>query len=109
MNPVFALAAALAVSGAAVAQTAGHDGHPGHVAEAPAGQTSAEVVGQVKAIDMKNGKVTIHHGPIQSLGWPAMTMTFPANPELLKAVKVGQNVKFTLQPPANEVTAIQAQ
>ena len=63
--------------------------------------------GQVKAIDMKNGKVTIHHGPIPSLGWPAMTMTFPANPELLKAVKVGQNVKFTLNCPGNKLQASQ--
>jgi Cu(I)/Ag(I) efflux system protein CusF len=109
MNPVFALAAALAVSGAAVAQTAGHEGHAGHVAEAPADQTGVEAVGQIKAIDMKNGKVTIHHGPIQSLGWPAMTMTFQATPELLKTVKAGQNVKFTLKSPGNEVTAIQAQ
>jgi len=109
MNPLFALAAALAVAGPAVAQTAGHESHAGHVAEAPADQTGAQAVGQVKAIDMKNGKVTIHHGPIQSLGWPAMTMTFQASPELLKAVKVGQNVKFTLKSPGNEVTAIQAQ
>lgn len=109
MSPFFALAAALAVSGPAVAQTTGHESHAGHVAEAPADQTGAEAAGQIKAIDTKNAKVTIHHGPIQSLGWPAMTMTFQVNPELLKAVKVGQNVKFTLKSPGNEVTAIQAQ
>lgn len=33
-------------------------------------------VGTVKKVDPAGGKVTLAHGPIQSLKWPAMTMTF---------------------------------
>jgi Cu(I)/Ag(I) efflux system protein CusF len=33
-------------------------------------------VGTVKKVDPIGGKVTLAHGPIQSLKWPAMTMTF---------------------------------
>jgi Cu/Ag efflux protein CusF len=33
-------------------------------------------VGTVKKIDPAGGKVTIAHGPIPSLKWSAMTMTF---------------------------------
>ncbi|HEY4072905.1 MAG TPA: copper-binding protein [Herbaspirillum sp.] len=32
--------------------------------------------GTVKAVDRTKGTVTIAHGPVQSLNWPAMTMTF---------------------------------
>jgi Cu/Ag efflux protein CusF len=53
--------------------------------------------------------VTLHHGPIASLGWPAMTMTFKAAPDALRAAKPGQTVKFTLQTPDNLIVAIQPQ
>ena len=33
-------------------------------------------VGTVKKIDSAGGKVTLAHGPIQSMKWPAMTMSF---------------------------------
>ena len=54
--------------------------------------------GVVKALDPKTGKVTIQHGPIPSLSWPGMTMAFAATPAtLLKTVKVGQQIDFTVQ------------
>jgi len=64
-----------------------------------------------KAVDAKAGKVTLHHGPITALGWPAMTMTFKAAPSLLTAIKPGQSVKFTLKPTdgSGEVVAIAPQ
>ncbi len=34
--------------------------------------------GVIKAIDSKAGTLTIQHGPIAAVGWPAMTMTFKA-------------------------------
>ena len=33
-------------------------------------------VGTVKKVDPVGGKVALAHGPIQSLKWPAMTMSF---------------------------------
>lgn len=42
-----------------------------------------------------NQLVTIKHGPIPAVGWPAMTMTFQATPPtLLKGVNIGQIVDF---------------
>lgn len=65
--------------------------------------------GVVTAIDPKAAKVTIQHGPIAALGWPAMTMAFTAiPPALLKSVKVGQRVDFAMRMRGfvAEVTAI---
>lgn len=65
--------------------------------------------GVVTAIDSKAAKVTIKHGPIAALAWPGMTMAFVANPPtLLRSVKVGQRIDFTVQVTAtgSTVTAI---
>jgi len=74
-----------------------------------AASDTAEASGQIKSVDAKAGTVTIHHGPVASLGWPAMTMTFKAAPEVLKGAKAGQTVKFTFKPADNVVLAIQPQ
>lgn len=65
--------------------------------------------GIVTAIDPKTNKITIQHGPIAALGWPAMTMAFAATPPaLLRRVRVGQRVDFAMRMrrPTAEVTAI---
>ncbi|OHC61934.1 MAG: efflux transporter periplasmic adaptor subunit [Rhodocyclales bacterium GWA2_65_20] len=49
--------------------------------------------GKVEAI--KPGEITLSHGPVASLGWGAMTMTFKlAKPELAAGLKPGDNVSF---------------
>jgi len=59
--------------------------------------------GVITAIDQKAGKVTIKHGPIPAVGWPAMTMTFQATPPtLLKDAHVGQPVTFGVRTSAAE-------
>ena len=66
-------------------------------------------MGTITALDAKGGTVTIKHGPIPSIGWPAMTMTFKAAPPaLLKGLRSGQRVAFTARAKgmAAEVTAI---
>ena len=71
----------------------------------------ADGVGVVKVIDHKDGAVTIKHGPIAALHWPAMTMAFKASsPALLDNVTVGESVKFQLMQMAGVVhlTAIGA-
>lgn len=60
----------------------------------PDAAAAAQGMGVVKSIDLAAGKVTIAHGPIASLGWPAMTMAFSASPELLKSAKEGEHVEF---------------
>jgi Cu(I)/Ag(I) efflux system protein CusF len=71
----------------------------------PAAQTAktAKGTGVVTEINAKNGSLTIQHEPIAAFGWPAMTMSFKANPvTLLKGVKVGQKIGFD----ANSGTAL---
>ena len=37
---------------------------------------SHDAVGTVKKVDPTAGTVTLEHGPVKSLNWPAMTMKF---------------------------------
>ncbi len=51
--------------------------------------------GTVAGIDLKTAAVTLNHGPVASLKWPAMTMEFKvANAALLDGLKAGQAVHF---------------
>ncbi|MBI3561420.1 MAG: efflux RND transporter periplasmic adaptor subunit [Gammaproteobacteria bacterium] len=52
-----------------------------------------EAQGKVEAIS--TDEVTISHGPVPSLGWPAMTMPFKiVDPKLAQDIKVGDRVQF---------------
>lgn len=52
--------------------------------------------GEVTAI--AGDQVTISHGPVEGLGWPAMTMTFRAGqPRMAQNVSVGDRVSFTFK------------
>ena len=54
---------------------------------------SHQATGTLDAIDAKNGSVTVTHGPVASLAWPAMTMDFIlANPGLAGKLKAGAPV-----------------
>ena len=69
-------------------------------------------VGVIRAIDAKAGTLTIQHGPIPSVSWPAMTMTFKAKPaSLLTGLRVGQTVGFdtTVRGVSADVTAVRPQ
>jgi Cu(I)/Ag(I) efflux system membrane fusion protein len=69
-------------------------------AAAPASASAAAAVGHkgegtVDSVDAKAGTLSLNHGAIASLGWPAMTMEFKAaNPSLLKDAKPGARVSF---------------
>ena len=81
-----------------------------HVAApAAAAPKTGQGSGKVTSVDAKAGKITLHHGPVAALGWPAMTMTFKAAPQLLQGIKAGQTVTFTaVDGEAPEITAIAA-
>lgn len=72
---------------------------------------TAKGTGTVTAIDKAAGTITLDHGPIAEVNWPAMKMAFKAKPELRDSVKVGDKVAFdlALKGDAGEVTAIQKQ
>lgn len=51
--------------------------------------------GVVKAVNTKVGEVTIAHGPIKTLNWPAMTMTFMVRDKtLFNHLVVGEKINF---------------
>lgn len=57
--------------------------------------TGHKAEGTVEEIDAKAGTVSINHGAVDSLKWPAMTMEFKvANASLLKNMKPGDPVSF---------------
>ena len=62
-------------------------------AQAAKGSVSHQASGTLEAIDAKNSTVTVTHGPVASLAWPAMTMDFIlANPGLVDKLKAGTPV-----------------
>lgn len=80
---------------------------PGMAARSPS--KAGQGTGVVTALDLKAAKVTLSHGPIAALGWPAMTMTFAATPPtLLKGLKVGAKIDFAIRMNGTraEVTAV---
>ena len=62
------------------------------MAAMPAAAASAN--GVVDAVDPAAKTITISHGPVESLKWPAMTMTFKAPNTDLSAIKPGDQVDF---------------
>ena len=109
MKLILAALAAAALSGAALAEPTPQMGAMDHATPAAGAQGSgAQGSGVVRKIDLKEGTVTLQHGPIVALNWPAMTMTFKADPALLKPLRTGQAVTFTVSPgDTPQVTAIQ--
>ncbi len=77
----------------------------------PVGSKMGKGSGTVTAVDAAAGKITLDHGAIPAVDWPAMKMGFSAKPELLKGVAVGDKVDFdvTVTGSAGEVTAIKKQ
>jgi Cu/Ag efflux protein CusF len=85
-------------------------GDAGNMAMAPsaAAPIMAKAQGTVTAIDKAAGTITLAHGPIPEVQWPAMTMAFKAAPAITDAARVGDKVDFELKLAGNaaEVTAL---
>ena len=64
--------------------------------EMPVGSKMGKGSGTVTAIDPAKGTVTLDHGAIAELKWPAMKMGFSAKPEVLAGIKVGDKVDFEI-------------
>ena len=76
-------------------------GHSSHAAAAPGASPASPTSvghradGKVESVDPKAGIVSIEHGPVATLKWPAMTMEFKvANSSLLASLKPGSMVAF---------------
>lgn len=61
------------------------------------GAKTATVGATVTAVDAATGMVTLAHGPIAAVNWPAMTMGFKASPAIVASAKVGQKIDATLR------------
>ena len=74
----------------------------------PEGSKMGKGTGTVTAIDAAAGKITLDHGAIPAVDWPAMKMGFSAKTDVLKGISVGDRVDFDLTVTGNagEVTAI---
>ena len=53
-----------------------------------------KATGTVTAIDAAKGTITLDHGAMSGIGWPAMTMGFTIKLDQLTGIKVGDNVNF---------------
>ncbi|MCL4472088.1 MAG: efflux RND transporter periplasmic adaptor subunit [Gammaproteobacteria bacterium] len=86
---------------AAIGGLGGHTGHGGAAktdTASPAAKPAAaghQAEGTVDGVDARAGTVSLNHGPVETLKWPAMTMEFKvANAALLKDLKPGTSVVF---------------
>lgn len=60
-------------------------------------QHMVEAIGVIKKVDKEDRLVSISHGSIPAISWPAMTMKFPVSETMdLSNFKKGQQVQFTL-------------
>ena len=66
---------------------------------------TASAEGTIKALEP--GKVTLAHGPVSALKWPAMTMGFKATPEQIASVQAGQKVQFEFESQGMDSTITQ--
>jgi Cu/Ag efflux protein CusF len=86
----------IAVAAPAFAQKSSDD-HSAHHGGAQA-QSATLADGEVRKVDKAAKKITIKHGPIQSLDMPAMTMVYRVkDPKMLEQVKAGDKIKFTAE------------
>lgn len=64
----------------------------------PAAQAGEVHSASGKVTAISGDQVTIAHGPVEGIGWPAMTMSFRAgSPEMIKGVSVGDRVSFAFR------------
>ena len=71
---------------------------PGMTGNDQSAATGETHTGSGDVTEVSGERVTISHGPVESIGWPAMTMTFqPQSPDLVQGVNVGDPVNFQFQ------------
>jgi Cu(I)/Ag(I) efflux system protein CusF len=84
--------AALAANAIPAMAETGHDAASAHAAAKAA---TAHGIGVVRGVDAARARVRLQHEPIESLGWPAMTMAFQVSePKLLEGLAPGRKVQF---------------
>jgi Cu/Ag efflux protein CusF len=78
------------------------------IAQAQPSAPAALADGEVRKVDKDAGKITIRHGPIESLNMPPMSMVFRVkDPAMLDQVKAGDKVKFAAENVGGQYTVTQ--
>lgn len=91
------LLATLMFAGSAFAQQKMDDMKDMDMGKAPAASAKLKhvAVGVVKKVDAKSGVVTIAHGPVKTMNWPAMMMGFKVRDKMLfDRLADGKNVEI---------------
>jgi Cu(I)/Ag(I) efflux system protein CusF len=65
--------------------------------QAPAAEASRTYSGTGAITAIAGDQVSIKHGPIAGIGWPAMTMTFTAPTDVAQGASVGEQVDFSFR------------
>jgi Cu(I)/Ag(I) efflux system periplasmic protein CusF len=99
MKPCIAVFAAVALSIGFLPASRAQSGSTSHDNMSPGAQKSQaqahKASGTVTRVDAASSKVTIAHGPVQSLKWPPMTMNFVVKDKaLLGRLSQGKKVEF---------------
>ena len=82
-------------SGAVLADEHKHGMNHAAMQQAASTSQAHKAEGVVNSVDSRNGKVNMTHGPVESLGWPGMTMDFAVKDKaILKGINPGQKVAF---------------
>lgn len=93
-----ALALSLLIAACGDNQTAAPENRQGEGAGPAASQAGETYSAQGEVTAIAGDQVTISHGPVESLGWPAMTMTFRAeSPEMIQGISAGDQVSFAFR------------
>jgi Cu(I)/Ag(I) efflux system protein CusF len=106
---ILPLISALFVSSLGFAQAANANDMSGKHASKESKAAVHQTDAVVKKINPASGKVTLAHGPVKSLNWPAMTMSFSVHDDALfdkLAVDKKVNVGFIKNGSDYVVTAV---
>jgi Cu(I)/Ag(I) efflux system protein CusF len=88
----------LAAAGAALALAAcGQQQKSETQGQAPALEAFQTYSGTGAITAVAGDQVSIKHGPIAGIGWPAMTMTFTAPADVAQGASVGEQVDFSFR------------
>ena len=76
---------------------------------AHSGHTHAQGTGTINSVDAAAHKLNVSHGPIPTIGWPAMTMDFAVAPPVdLEGVRPGTRINFTIEQSDDGMHVIQS-
>lgn len=73
----------------------------------PAIAQEATASGEVRRVNVAEGKITIKHGQIPDLDLTAMTLVYRIDPALLAGIKPGDVVKFKARREAGQYIVIE--